>query len=178
MADGGTAPSVPATVPDPEMDIDVQAISDSILQHKLSNWVGLDKAKRSSDCFYYGLNHRYVEEGFSLNALQQNDKDRDLSRPLVDIVNTIPIEVFLALMDRDEDAEENGTAQNGCESYLVRKLVDLDGHPYVSGFPLQDTFKGVVRPVLEPPQSSNHLEAVCASPFSFSQLSCRISESG
>ena len=118
MADGGSAPTVPATAPDPEMDIDVQATADSVLQHSLSKWVRSDKAKRSSDCFYYSLNHRYVEDGFSLDSLQQNEKDRDLSRPLGDLVNTIPIEVFLALLEKDEDAKGNGTAQLLSESYL------------------------------------------------------------
>jgi len=161
MADGGSGP---AGAPDPEMDIDVRVFADESLRRQLSVWVGADKAERSSTCtcYYYGLNHRYVEDGFSLNSLQHNEKDRELSRPFVDLVNTLPIEVFLALLERDEDAEQNGTPKNGSESYFVQKLVDLDGHPYASGFPLHDTFNGVVRPVLEPAQTSNHLEAVCA----------------
>lgn len=162
MADGGSAPSVPAGGYDLETDIDVQDISDSMLQKKLSDWTGSDKANRSSSCYYYSLNHRYTEDGFSLTSLQQNEKDRDLSRPLVDLVKTIPIEVFLALLEKDEDAEKNGTPQDGCQSYLVRKLVDLDGHPYASDFPIRNTFNGIIRLVVEPRLSSKHLEAVCA----------------
>lgn len=93
------------------------------LRHTIRRWLLQDKQTRS-DHAYYKLDHEYTQASISLDAL----KNRDLAcvQTLKDISSELPIDIFLALLEKEE----------------VRYLDDLDDEMY-SDFEEVDEYEEV-----------------------------------
>ncbi|POR35594.1 Uncharacterized protein TPAR_04224 [Tolypocladium paradoxum] len=127
----------------------VQRSETRALRHTLRRWLAEGGASRKRKCIYHVLDHDYTEANVSLRGL----KTRDLAQVQVlqDMSSELPVEIFLALLEKEEmgscehdhwgsrysrrgayDDEEDESGFHALEdvlesSYKVKTLVDLEG---------------------------------------------------
>jgi hypothetical protein len=107
---------------EPSADEDtVRAVRDVLRQ-----WVRQEKAARPTNHFYYRLDHMYNEDQFPPQAFL--GRDAVIVETLGRIAEELHVDVFFALLDRDDS--------DPTLSYLVRSLVDRQGHELISDIPL------------------------------------------
>ena len=83
------------------------------LRHTVMKWLAQDKDIRPASHFYYRLTNVYTEDKTSLQDLV--GRDRTLVDIFVQLTARMPLEIFLAVLDCEE------------QSFLVRRLVNLEG---------------------------------------------------
>jgi hypothetical protein len=95
----------------------------------LRRWAEDERALRHTSHFYYRLDHKYDENQF---PPPDGFRGRDLAvvEALDRVGGELDIEIFLALLDRDDNEPT--------PNYLVRSLVDQQGHELISYIPVDE----------------------------------------
>ncbi|KAH6854693.1 hypothetical protein B0I37DRAFT_301525 [Chaetomium sp. MPI-CAGE-AT-0009] len=98
------------------------------LRDVLREWVKQDKASRRTNHLYYRLDHIYSDDQFPPEPLL--GRDAVVVETLNQMAGELHLEIFLALLDREDRAPT--------PDYLVRSLVDQQGHELISYIPVDD----------------------------------------
>jgi hypothetical protein len=100
------------------------------LRDVLRRWAEDERASRHTSHFYYRLDHKYDENQF---PPPDGFCGRDLAvvEALDQVGGELDIEIFLALLDRDDNEPT--------PNYLVRSLVDQQGHELISYIPVGES---------------------------------------
>ncbi|KAL2024237.1 hypothetical protein VTK56DRAFT_9393 [Thermocarpiscus australiensis] len=90
-----------------------------------------DEASRFTNHLYYRLDNSYREDQFPPQAFV--GRDQLVVEAIRQLVAQLPLEAFLAVLDREDSANVDPVP-----SYLVRDLVDLQGHRLTSDLPVAE----------------------------------------
>jgi hypothetical protein len=96
------------------------------LRDVLRPWVEQDMASRHSGHLYYRFDAKYSEDQFPPQEFR--GRDQAVVEALGRLATELPLEMFVALLDRDDSAADT--------SYLVRRLADRQGHDLVLDVPV------------------------------------------
>ncbi|KAG7292011.1 hypothetical protein NEMBOFW57_002042 [Staphylotrichum longicolle] len=87
----------------------------------LPQWLDQDKMSRCSNHLFYRLDAKYSEKQFPPQVF--DGRDQAIVETLCELAAEFPLEIFFALLDRDDS--------DSYPSYLVRHLADRQGHDLV-----------------------------------------------
>ncbi|KAK1757308.1 hypothetical protein QBC47DRAFT_458831 [Echria macrotheca] len=115
------------------------------LRHTLAKWLRDDKKARVSNIVFFQLKHVYPEKDLSVGSLFP--QDQRLVHFLVNLSKKLPVEIFLAPLDREKrPAWQNYNLQRNrplrdptfSSSLITRNMVDVDGRSVLSHIPVDD----------------------------------------
>ncbi|KAI0148466.1 hypothetical protein GGR57DRAFT_505256 [Xylariaceae sp. FL1272] len=136
------------------------------LRAALASWLDPKPAARLVDHTYYTLDHSYTQANISFGALK--DRDFEVVRCLKDLSRSLPFEIFLAVLEKEEEGhcayESDYGYHYGSEedeeewekerekdtggfhpldevletSYKIKSLVELSGHEILRNSPLDE----------------------------------------
>jgi len=99
------------------------------LRHTLRKWLEVDKSCRPNNLIYHRLDDIYKE--INLDASTLVSRDQALVKTLLQLVEEIPVEIFLATLDR-------GIFYHSPDQWIIaRKLLDMDGRLIVREVPVE-----------------------------------------
>lgn len=147
---------------------DPPVVDEVVFRENISGWVAKPNDERIRSHFYFLLDGLYstVSGALSFQAMTPESPDPAVVSQLIRVTADLDVELFLVLLERgpgvevgDEGPEE---ALEPNTQFLVRQMVDLDGHPYASDYPIDDSqFYQHIGPRPDTSSGPDQYEAVC-----------------